>query len=103
MNINYSIIIKSKHWPRRLSRIKKIISKIFHNNKILYFDYNFNYYCNIVLINDFLMRKFNRLYRKKNKTTDVLTFISKLKKNRKNIFATNHTDELRKEYSFFLC
>ncbi len=32
-------------------------------------------------MNDFLIRKFNKQYRKQNKYTDVLTFISNLKKN----------------------
>ena len=31
-------------------------------------------------MNDYLMRKFNKLYKKQNKPTDVLTFISKNKK-----------------------
>ena len=32
-------------------------------------------------MNDLLIRKFNKLYKKQNKSTDVLTFISKIKKN----------------------
>ena len=36
----------------------------------------------LVLTNDFLIRKFNKLYKKSNKTTDVLTFVSNIKKNR---------------------
>ena len=31
-------------------------------------------------MNDFLIKKFNYFYKKKNKSTDVLTFISKIKK-----------------------
>ena len=81
MGINYTIIIRSNHWPRRLVKINKIIKKIFKNKQLLEFDYEFNYYCNIVLINDRFIRKFNKIYKKKNKSTDVLTFISKIKKN----------------------
>ena len=79
--MNHAIIIKSKHWPRRLVKVKQIIKRIFRNKKLLNFNYNTNYYCNIVLMNDFLIKKFNNFYKKKNKSTDVLTFISKIKKN----------------------
>ena len=81
MYIHRKIIIKSNHWPRRVYKVEKIINKIFRYKKILEFDYNLKYYCNIVLINDSIIREFNRLYRKKNETTDVLTFVSKAKKN----------------------
>ena len=81
MNINHTIIIKSNHWSRRLVKVKKIINEIFKYKKLLDFNYKSNYYCNIILMNDYLMRKFNKLYKKQNKPTDVLTFISKIKKN----------------------
>ena len=81
MAINLTIIIKSNQWPRRLVKIKKIIKKIFRHKKLLQFNYELNYYYNIVLMNDFLIKKYNKLYKKKNKSTDVLTFISKIKKN----------------------
>ena len=32
-------------------------------------------------MNDYFIRKFNKLYKKQNRPTDVLTFISKIKKN----------------------
>ena len=81
MDINHTIIIKSNQWPRRLVKVKKIIKRIFRYKKLLKFNYRLNYYCNIILMNDYLMRKFNKLYKKQNKPTDVLTFISKIKKN----------------------
>ena len=81
MDINHTIIIKSNHWPRRLVKVKKIIKRILRYKKLLDFNYNLNYYCNIVLMNDYFIRKFNKLYKKQNKSTDVLTFISKIKKN----------------------
>ena len=79
--MNHAIIIKSNHWPRRLVKIRAIINEILRYKKLLKFNYKLNYYCNIVLMNDFLIRKFNNCYMKSNKSTDVLTFISKIKKN----------------------
>ena len=81
MHINYTIIIKSNHWPKRLLTVKKIIRKIFKYKKLLEFNYKINYYCNIVLMDDVLIKKFNKLYKKQSKSTDVLTFISIIKKN----------------------
>ena len=81
MDINHTIVIKSNHWSRRLVRVKKIINKVFKYKKLLDFNYKSNYYCNIILMNDYFIRKFNKLYKKQNRPTDVLTFISKIKKN----------------------
>tara|TARA_B100000315_G_C14419987_1_gene515095 strand:+ start:145 stop:612 length:468 start_codon:yes stop_codon:yes gene_type:complete len=81
MDINHTIIIKSNHWPRRFSKAKKVIKKIFRYKKLLDFDYKLIYYCNIVLMDDSQIRKFNKLYKKQDKSTDVLTFMSKIKKN----------------------
>ena len=79
MDINHTIIIKSNHWSRRLVKVKKIINKVFKYKKLLDFNYKTNYYCNIILMNDHFIRKFNKLYKKQNMPTDVLTFISKIK------------------------
>ena len=81
MDIDHTIIIKSNHWPRRLVKVRKIIKRIFRYKKLLEFNHMSNYYCNIVLMNDLLIRRFNKLYKRQNKSTDVLTFISKIKKN----------------------
>ena len=81
MDIDYRIIIRSNHWPRRVVRIKKIVKRIFKYKRILKFDYKSVYFCNIVLMNDLLIKKFNKQYRKQNKFTDVLTFVSDFKKN----------------------
>ena len=89
MCINYKIIIKSKHWPRRQKEVKKNIIRIFKYKKILGFNDKLKYFCNIVLMNDAIIRKFNKQYRKKNKVTDVLTFVSKIKK---NSVIENHCD-----------
>ena len=80
MDINYRIIIRSSHWPRRVIRIKKIVKRIFKYKRLLKFDYKSVYFCNIVLMNDLLIKKFNKQYRKQNKFTDVLTFVSDFKK-----------------------
>ena len=81
MHIDHTIIIKSNHWPRRLVKVRKIIKSIFRYKKLLEFNHMSNYYCNIILMNDLLIKKFNKLYKKQNKSTDVLTFVSKIKKN----------------------
>ena len=81
MDINYRIIIRSNHWPRRVVRIKKIVKRVFKYKRILKFDFKSAYFCNIVLMNDLLIKKFNKQYRKQNKFTDVLTFVSDFKKN----------------------
>ena len=80
MDINYRIIIRSNHWPRRFEKVKKIVKRIFKYKRILKFDYKSVYFCNIVLMNDLLIKKFNKQYRKQNKFTDVLTFVSDFKK-----------------------
>ena len=78
--IHYSIIIKSKHWPKRLKKIDRIIQLILKHKKLFNFNKNIIYYCNFVLMNDSLIKKFNRLYNKQNKITDVLTFVYNIKK-----------------------
>ena len=59
----------------------KIINKIFTFDKFLKYNSNYKYYCNVVLANDFLVKKLNKVYKKQNNTTDVLTFISNVKIN----------------------
>ena len=78
--IHYSIIIKSKHWPKRLKKIDRIIQLILKHKKLFNFNKNIIYYCNFVLMNDSLIKKFNKLYKKQNKITDVLTFVSNIEK-----------------------
>jgi len=77
--IKFFIIIKSNHWPRRLVRINKIINKIIKYKEILKFKKNVMYYCNFILMNDNLIKKYNNIYKKNNKSTDVLTFVSIIK------------------------
>ena len=76
--IKLNFYIQSKNWPRRISKVKKIINKLIKKKTDLNFDKNINYYLNIILLNDKKMQKLNLKYKRKNKTTDVLTFVSTL-------------------------
>ena len=89
MNIFYTLVVKSNNWPRRLKIVKKIVRNIFKLKKILEFDNKTKYYCNIVLTNDYYIKKLNKSFRKINKSTDVLTFLYKVKKNSE---IENHCD-----------
>jgi len=63
----------------------------------LHFKKNIDYECNIILTNDKLIKKINLQFRKTNKPTDVLTFVSNvninMKKHRKlcDIFLSAET------------
>ena len=77
--IKLNFYIQSKNWTRRISKITKITNKVVKKKTDLNFDKNINYYLNIILLNDKKMKKLNFKYKRKNKTTDVLTFISTFK------------------------
>jgi len=83
--INFYLICKSKHWSVRLVKIDTLIKNILKFQKDLNFNKMIDYDCNLILTNNQLIKKMNYKFRKKNKVTDVLTFISTvdLKKNRK--------------------
>ena len=74
--IELNFYIQSKNWPRRLSKITKITKKVVKKKNVLNFDKHINYYLNIILLNDNKMKKLNLKYKRKNNTTDVLTFVS---------------------------
>jgi len=74
--IKYFLICKSKHWPARLKKVDDIIKNINNYKKELNFNKAIDYYCNIILTNDESIKKMNFKYLKKNKTTDILTFVS---------------------------
>ena len=78
--IHYSIIIKSNHWPKRQKKIDEIVKLILKQKKLFNFNKNIIYYCSFILMNDSLIKKFNKLYKKHNKITDVLTFVSNIKR-----------------------
>ena len=62
-----------------MGKVIKITNKVVKKKTDLNFDKNINYYLNIILLNDKKMKKLNLKYKRKNKTTDVLTFVSTLK------------------------
>ena len=77
--IKLNFYVQSNNWPRRINKVKKITNKVIKEKTNLNFDKNINYYLNIILLNDKKMKKLNLKYKRKNKTTDVLTFVSTLK------------------------
>ena len=77
IKLNY--YVQSKNWSRRMSKVTKITNEVVKKKTDLNFDKNINYYLNIILLNDKKMKKLNLKYKRKNKTTDVLTFVSTLK------------------------
>ena len=77
--IKLNFYVQSKNWSRRMSKVTKITNEVVKKKTDLNFDKNINYYLNIILLNDKKMKKFNLKYKRKNKTTDVLTFVSTLK------------------------
>ena len=74
--INCSLICKSKHWTVRLIKIDALLKNILNFKKDLNFKNTIDYHCNLILTNNQLIKKMNYKFRKKNKATDVLTFIS---------------------------
>ena len=81
--IKFTIICKSKHWPARVKKITSIIKKILKFKKDLKFSQTVTYNCNIILADNNLVKKINYKFRKKKQPTDVLTFVSEIRK--KNI------------------
>ena len=76
--IKYLLISKSKHWPPRMKKINMAIKKILSYKSDLKFNNKINYNCNLVLVDDHYIKKINNKFRKKNKSTDVLTFVSEI-------------------------
>ena len=74
--IKYSFTCKSNQWPPRLKKIDMLLKKIIKFKDDLHFKKNIDYDCNLILTNDKLIKKMNLQFRKINKSTDVLTFVS---------------------------
>ena len=74
--IKLNFYIQSNNWSRRINKVKKISNKVIKEKTNLNFDKNINYYLNIILLNNKKMKKLNLKFKKINKTTDVLTFVS---------------------------
>ena len=77
IKLNY--YVQSKNWSRRMSKVTKITKEVVKKKTDFNFDKNINYYLNIILLNNKKMKKLNLKFKKINKTTDVLTFVSTLK------------------------
>ena len=78
--IKFTVICKSKHWPARVKKITSIIKKILKFKKDLKFRQAITYNCNIILADNNLIKKINYKFRKKKQPTDVLTFVSDIRK-----------------------
>ena len=76
--INYSLHCRSMHWPARIKKINILVKKILQFQKDLYFVNSINYKCNLVFVDNKFIKKINMKYRKKDKITDVLTFVSEV-------------------------
>ncbi len=84
--IQINFFCKSNHWSRRMIRIKEIAQRVIKIDDLNFKKNNF-YVLNLVFVDDKNIIKVNKEYRKKNKTTDVLTFVNPIKNN-KNINET---------------
>ena len=78
IQINY--FCKSNHWSRRMIKIREIAKKVIKVDELNFNKNNF-YTLNLVFVDDKNIKKINKEYRKKNKTTDVLTFVNSIKSN----------------------
>ena len=84
--IQINFFCKSNLWSRRMVKIREIAKKVIKINDFQFIRNNF-YVLNMVFVDDKNIKKINKEYRKKNKTTDVLTFVNSIKNN-KNINET---------------
>ncbi len=76
--IETNFFCQSKHWPKRMKRIKKIVKKILVFNNLGFKKKKF-YFLNFVFVDEKNIRRINKKYRNKNKITDVLTFVNNYK------------------------
>ena len=75
-NIKVDFFSESKKWPRRVPKIKIITEKTITKMRS-YFKKDHIFELNIILTDKEKMTKLNRIYKKKQSDTDVLTFITK--------------------------
>jgi probable rRNA maturation factor len=76
--IQINFFCKSNLWSRRMIKIREIAQKVIKIEDLNFKRNNF-YVLNLVFVDDKNIKKMNKEYRKKNKTTDVLTFINTIK------------------------
>ena len=84
--IQINFFCKSKHWSRRMIKIREIAQRVIKIDDLNFKKNNF-YALNLVFVDDKNIKKINKEYREKNKTTDVLTFVNSIKNN-KNVNET---------------
>ncbi len=75
--IEVEFFCKSKSWVNKMPHIKLSTNNTIKKMKD-YFNSRLNYNLNIILSDKKLVKKLNREYKKNNKDTDVLTFVSKI-------------------------
>ena len=81
--IKLNFFSKTNNWSRRIAKVKKVSKLAMKEKSQMRFKKNIIYYLNIILTNDAEIKKLNLKYKKNNKTTDVLTFISEYKNDKK--------------------
>ena len=79
------IICRSNHWPARYKKVNLVVKKLIKFKKDLKFNLNYRYSCNIILSDNNLIKKMNSKFRNKNRITDVLTFVSEIKDQKRQI------------------
>jgi len=84
--INVNVEVNSKSWLKKIKNPKKYLNqKLKKISKIIRFFKNKNITFTILLTNSLNMKKLNKKFRKRNKSTDVLSFPSFSSKNLKTI------------------
>ena len=81
IKIQTNFFCKSNHWPKRMLKIKQIVKNIIKIDE-LGFKKNNSYILNLIFVDDKKIKNINKIYRKKNKNTDVLTFVNFIKNNK---------------------
>tara|TARA_Y100000741_G_scaffold241525_1_gene185033 strand:- start:122 stop:598 length:477 start_codon:yes stop_codon:yes gene_type:complete len=84
IRIQTNFFCKSNYWSKRMLKIKEIVKKIIKIDE-LDFKKNNSYNLNLIFVDDKQIKNINKTYRKKNKTTDVLTFVNSIKNNKNEI------------------
>jgi len=79
--IQTNFFCKSNHWSKRMLKIKEIVTKVIKIDDLSFKKNNF-YFVNLVFVDDNKIKKINKMYRKKNIATDVLTFVNFIKNNK---------------------
>ena len=79
--IQTNFFCKSNHWSKRMLKIKEIVKNILKIDDLDFKKNNF-YILNLIFVDDRNIKNVNKKYRKKNKTTDVLTFVNFIKNNK---------------------